>query len=292
MRLPALCLLLAFAASATPLAAAQAEAGQDDPRLAELYAADQADRRPGDDPDWSAIGRRDADRRAEVDQLLDAGAVRTAADHYHAAMVFQHGSDSTAYRKAWDLAREAERLGSARARWLAAAAEDRYRLSVGERQRYGTQFLIEDGTWYLSPFDSTAVTDEERLRVGSRTLDEIRAYLAGKNGTPTGSLAAQPDPHEEAAPTVELWDGIAGLAAKIEYPEAAMAAGVEGGVRVELVVLPDGSVGDAFVVDGLGHGLDEEALRVVRQAEFVNHVGEPWTIRLVVPFELPGSGDE
>lgn len=262
------------------------EATADNDRLAGLYEQDQADRRLGDGADWSEIERRDAERRREVQALLDAGSVRTAADHYHAAMVFQHGGDSTSFRKARDLAREADRMGHGPARWLAAAALDRHLLSVGEAQRYGTQFEVRGDTWYLSPIDSAAVSDVERQRVGSRTLGEIRAYLAEQNGTATGSLDAPPEIEHERAPTVELVGGIDGLARAVVYPEAARTAGVEGTVRVQLTVEPDGTVGEAFVVDGLGHGLDEEAIRVIRQARFVNHIGEPWEIRLAVPFTL------
>lgn len=284
LTLAASALLVLLAAGCT----SSREVVQSNVRLTELYEQDQADRRLGDDADWTAINRRDAERRAEVQRLLDTGAVRNAADHYHAAMVFQHGSDSTAYRKARDLAREAEQLGSEPARWLAAAAHDRYLISIGEPQHYGTQFRVQDGTRYLLPFDSTAVSDAERRRVGARTLDEIRAYVAQQNGTETGSLAPPPEPpsERERAPTVELIGGIEGLVAQIAYPAEARRSGIEGRVRVELTVLPDGSVDEAFVVEGLGHGLDEEALRVVRLARFVNHKEEPWPIRITIPFSL------
>jgi TonB family protein len=177
-------------------------------------------------------------------------------------------------------------MGHEPARWLAAAALDRHLLSTGEPQQYGTQFQIRDSTWYLSPIDTAAVSDAERRRAGARTLDEIRAYLARQNGTAMGSLVPPPKVEHAHEPTVELIGGLDKLVEQIEYPEAARAAGIEGRVRVQLVVLPDGSVGEAFVVEGLGHGLDEEALRVVRQARFVNHIGESWEIRLALPFSL------
>ena len=276
-------LVVSAAALVTGCASSRAGASNNF-RLTDLYAQDQSDRRTAGDADWSVVERRDAERRREVAQMLERGMVRTAADHYHAAMIFQHGSDSTAYRLAHDLAREAERLGSEEARWLSAATLDRYLLSIGEPQRYGTQFTVRDDVWYLSPMDTTAVTDDERRRAGTRTLAEIRAYLAQQNGTATASLAPPPERHAEHAPTVELVGGLEGLIEQIEYPAEARAAGVEGRVRVQLVVLADGTVGEAFVVDGLGHGLDEEAIRVVRQARFTNHIGEPWEIRLAIPF--------
>jgi TonB family protein len=62
-----------------------------------------------------------------------------------------------------------------------------------------------------------------------------------------------------------------------------------GDVKVQLVVQPDGTVGEAFVVRGLGAGLNEEALRVVRQARFTNPSGEAAEIRLTIPFRLPSD---
>ncbi len=178
-------------------------------------------------------------------------------------------------------------MGYERARWLSVASLDRYLISTGQPQRYATQFIETPTGMFLQRLDSTAVTDAERHRAGARTLAETRAYLAQQNGTPTGSLEPPPERPVEHAETVDLVGGMEALTREIVYPDAARAARVEGRVRVEMTVLPDGTVSDAFVVDGLGSGLDEEALRVVRQARFVNRVGEPWPVRLIIPFALP-----
>jgi len=53
-----------------------------------------------------------------------------------------------------------------------------------------------------------------------------------------------------------------------EYTAEARAAQIEGKVRVELTVDASGAVKNARVLDSLGHGLDEAALRAVRAAEF------------------------
>nr|WP_240978687.1 energy transducer TonB [Longimicrobium terrae] len=175
-------------------------------------------------------------------------------------------------------------MGNDRARWLAAASLDRWLLSTGQPQRYGTQYLEQGGRTYLQPIDSTAVTDEERRRAGVETLDGIRARLARVNGTAEGSLAPPPARAEaDEGPRVELVGTVADLARQVRYPEAARAAGITGRVRVQLTVQPDGTVGEIFVVDGLGHGVDEEVLRVMRAARFTNLTGEPHEIRMVIP---------
>ena len=69
----------------------------DNAELQEMYEQDQADRTPGPDGiDWSQVSPRDSARRARVLELLDSGQVRSSADFHNAAMVFQHGNDTTA----------------------------------------------------------------------------------------------------------------------------------------------------------------------------------------------------
>ena len=51
---------------------------------------------------------------------------------------------------------------------------------------------------------------------------------------------------------------------KINYPAAALDHQVSGRVHVAFVVDPEGHLHDPHVVRGLGYGLDEEALRLVR----------------------------
>ncbi|QCK15799.1 energy transducer TonB [Mangrovivirga cuniculi] len=53
------------------------------------------------------------------------------------------------------------------------------------------------------------------------------------------------------------------LSVYLEYPKEARQAGVKGKVLVEFVIDVDGSVTDAKVVRGIGHGCDEAALRAI-----------------------------
>jgi hypothetical protein len=180
--------LLALLIVAAGCAARRAPRAADHPELAALYGADQADRRGPWDTTLAAARaqmERDAARRARVQALVAASAARTAADHYHAAMVLQHGGDSTAYRAAHDLARRAVALDPthAPARWLVAAAWDRYQLSIGRPQWYGTQGACDlaTGRAAMQAIDTTRVTDAERVRLGVRPLAEQRATFASRS---------------------------------------------------------------------------------------------------------------
>jgi|GEM_PF-386941 len=134
--------------------------------LIRIFRADQADRQgPYDSIDWSKVTPRDERRRARIREILAAGGVRTSADYYHAAMVFQHSEAPADYQKAHELAVKAAELDpdNGDARWLAAAAEDRYLMSQGKPQKYGTQFKKVNGVWQLWTVDPS-VSDDERAR--------------------------------------------------------------------------------------------------------------------------------
>lgn len=153
----------------------------DNQELADLFDQDQADRSRGNEIDWAVVTGRDSLRRERVSALIEAGMVVTSEDYRHAAMVFQHGSDTTAARLAHSLASTAAELDSTNtaAKWLTAAAWDRYRMRLGLPQWYGTQFVKDqpEDPWRLYDIDTTAVTDETRRRMGVRTLAEARAQV-------------------------------------------------------------------------------------------------------------------
>ncbi|MFM9946942.1 MAG: energy transducer TonB [Saprospiraceae bacterium] len=77
----------------------------------------------------------------------------------------------------------------------------------------------------------------------------------------------------------------------LQYPEAALTQKIEGTVHVEYDIDHKGDVVDARVIGGLGYGLDEEAMRVVRLLKFTvaKHRGVRVLFhnRLQVHFRLP-----
>ncbi len=76
------------------------------------------------------------------------------------------------------------------------------------------------------------------------------------------------------------------VAQKIQYPEIAKRAGVEGRVAVSFVVSPSGAVSDVQVMKGIGAGCDEEAIRVIRSMPRWNpgkQNGRPVNVKVFVP---------
>jgi hypothetical protein len=110
--------------------------------LTYIYNTDQGDRftlrflRP----------ERDSVRLSRVLELHEQELITSPVDELNAAMVLQHGRDSTHYRLAHELARAAfdglvatPEWPKQEAEWLVKATYDRWMLSIGKPQVYGTQ---------------------------------------------------------------------------------------------------------------------------------------------------------
>ena len=71
----------------------------DNEELKKIYEADQSDRKAAK-KDWKVISLRDEQRRNKVISLIESNQLKTANDYENAAMIFQHGKDSLAFRMA------------------------------------------------------------------------------------------------------------------------------------------------------------------------------------------------
>lgn len=176
--------MIILAAIGALLAMGALQAQTNNPELERLYNEDQADREagPNADIDWQAVSKRDAERRARVREIVDKGGATTSMDYYHAAMVYQHGTEVPEYDEAHRLAVKAVELDpeNGKAKWLAAASKDRSLMWQGKPQLYGTQFKKVDGRWILWEVDPT-ITDEERAKWNVPPLAEQRKKLETLN---------------------------------------------------------------------------------------------------------------
>jgi len=86
---------------------------------------------------------------------------------------------------------------------------------------------------------------------------------------------------------MEAWNSF--LSKNLKYPTQARRMGVEGTVYVSFVVNKYGEIEDAQIVRGIGAGCDEEALRVIKEAE--NWIpgrngGLPVKVKMMVPIKF------
>ena len=183
--------------------------------------------------------------------------------------------------------REAEPLHLAR---LMAFIAEQYQQTPYAEQAIAINQALEDRKARLQaiadslaraslPPDSTlaeAAPAPERAQISDRVLVEY-------DPLDTGTVVPTP-PQVEAGPQ--------SLLALIHYPQAALEARVEGFVVIRLIVGESGNVVNPEVIEGLGYGLDEEALRVVQATTYIpgkdkrgqSVVGR---IRVTLPFILP-----
>jgi protein TonB len=78
------------------------------------------------------------------------------------------------------------------------------------------------------------------------------------------------------------------LKKELRYPRRAVEAGVGGRVFVEFVVDREGMVTSPRVVKGIGHGCDEEAVRVISKVRWRagKQGGRPVKVRMILPIHF------
>ena len=154
----------------------------DNLRIEELHAADQKDRENvySSAKDVEALKGRDLERRRELQELIARGEVNTQNDLYRAAVIFLHGAEPKDFLTAHRLSVIASIQGHRNARWLAAASLDRFLMSIGLPQTYGTQFEHneEDNRYQLRlPIDDSSVLHFEKRFFGVPSVMERLAQL-------------------------------------------------------------------------------------------------------------------
>lgn len=165
---------ISFSCSSPDKSTTQTRQDTDNEELTAMHKADQNDRQGI--IDWSVVSVRDSDRLARVNQMIEDDLIKTGKDHYHAAMIFQHGSDTIASEMAVKLMEKAIQLDSTVNKWLLAAAIDRDLMRRELPQIYGTQYVKsgEYEPWKRYTIDTTQVTDAERMAYRVETLAEQR----------------------------------------------------------------------------------------------------------------------
>lgn len=135
---------------------------------------------------------------------------------------------------------------------------------------------------------------EEQVIDISQDMDLNEAPPAPPPPPPPPS-APPPPPEPERPPEPEIFEvveqmpeligGIQGLQARIQYPEMARRAGIEGRVFVQFVVDEQGRPSNITVVRGIGGGCDEAAVAAVRASQFTpgRQRGRPVKVRMSLP---------
>lgn len=105
-------------------------------QLSYMYETDQGDRLA---LRFRNLNERDHERLERVLEFHEQGNIAHPEELYHAATILQHGTTSEHYELAYLLAKRASEAGHENADGLWKAAYDRWMLSLGKPQVYGTQ---------------------------------------------------------------------------------------------------------------------------------------------------------
>jgi hypothetical protein len=136
-----------------------------------------------DIPDTTRF-RENSHNREVVYRLLAQALIVEPADLYRAALILQHAEPDVAREcclLAHKLAVEAAEKGHPKARFLAAAALDRYLIFNDLPQKFGTQYTRNRaGQYMILPYD-TQTPDSLRQAWNVPPLDSIQAELRRMN---------------------------------------------------------------------------------------------------------------
>ncbi len=137
--------------------------------------------------------------------------------------------------------------------------------------------------------------------IGTTTIDTITTAIGSGNAidmTPiyeeiTGSNETEVFNSYAVQQQPEFPNGLAAmysfLRKHLKYPREATEQGLKGTVFIQFVVSVDGTISDAKILKGIGAGLDEEALRVVKLMppwKPGKHNGKPVPVIFVLPIKF------
>ncbi len=93
---------------------------------------------------------------------------------------------------------------------------------------------------------------------------------------------------ESAAPVGGMQEYLRFISKNLKYPAKAQRMGIEGRVHVGFIVERDGSLSDVHVINKIGGGCDEEALRVVMLSKWTpgKQRGKPVRQKMVFPINF------
>lgn len=158
--------------------------------LKQLVLADQKDRISVDISKigGSKIAKKDLARRKRVREIFSEDCVKSAEDYLAAALIYQHGDVPDNYYQAYIWSMKAAELGSKNAKAMVALTIDRYLVSIGHKQLFGSQFFSSEATGWcycMEQVESNFPDDMRREYLGEslheRSSKQFLIFNKGKD---------------------------------------------------------------------------------------------------------------
>ncbi|MBA2649729.1 MAG: hypothetical protein H0U75_09100 [Legionella sp.] len=152
-----------------------------------MYLADQKERVGfGTDMSRKEINQlieQDLKRRKRVGEIMGEGCISTMEDYAAAALIYQHGDVPDHYYQAFIWASKALSLGDLKQKALVAMTIDRYLISIGKKQLFGSQFQASSTSGWctcLLPVEQS-FPDSLRMDYLEKKLSEQFKFLLTLN---------------------------------------------------------------------------------------------------------------
>lgn len=103
------------------------------------------------------MAEHDLERRKRVGEILGEGCFKSADDYAAAFTVYQHGNTSDQYLQAFLWSKQALAMGKSHMKGDVAMAVDRYLVSIGHKELFGTQAsqTTLGGCWCIQPIEDS-----------------------------------------------------------------------------------------------------------------------------------------
>ena len=165
--------------------------------LKEMVGADQNERENFEnmsEEEKFNLSKNDLKRRKRVGEIFGEGCFKTPEDYLSASLIYQHGDVLDHYFQAFVWANRALQLGDDTAKYLLALTIDRYLVSVGKKQLFGSQayWSSDLGECFCLQQTESTFPDAKRKDYSGITLSERYEWLATLNEGKDCSIAECP----------------------------------------------------------------------------------------------------
>lgn len=163
--------------------------------LKELAKADQKDRdnwQQMSEKQIMEVAHRDLIRRQRVGEIFGAGCFHNSSDYMAVALIYQHGDTSDHYYQAFIWAKRASELGDTSGKGFSALAIDRYLISIGKKQLFGSQYqkIPPSQCFCMQPVEKS-FPDDYRKEYSGRSLSDNFKMMASINEAACPSIECQ-----------------------------------------------------------------------------------------------------
>jgi hypothetical protein len=148
--------------------------------LQSLAKGDQDDRKlPVESIDWQKVRPRDEARRKRVGEIFGEGCVTSAADYSAAALIYQHGDVADHFFQSFLWSKKAFEMGNSSEGHSVANGIDRYLVSLGHKQLFGTQFSQDPASkqWCIEPIEKSFPESRRTQYLKTNLQGSIASFL-------------------------------------------------------------------------------------------------------------------